>query len=336
MIELIAKARSAIGEDLLDDYKITPTDFPDNLERNAPELSTILKHTAFHEKASRYEQHDALAIKSQSEFKKYAHQTTWAICCAAITGSLLAGLAAANFVSNNFLTFILFMLGLISTIGGGFAVYRMHQIKSEKLLEHWMTARAKAETERLGYFNSLSRYLVKNNQTDIYLHLLFVCMFKRYQLEVQRLYYNSRSGDHRISLEKTSMIGAVAAFSLALGSGVLGMTGAFLPELLPFAALGTIGAAISVVASRREDLNQDERNAERYSRTTDILSHIAERHDDVLTVVHGGKNPEVIIEYVDAVNDQLSLEHRQWASDTSEMSSALSALEASIADLHKE
>jgi len=199
-----------------------------------------------------------------------------------------------------------------------------------------MAARAKAETERLGYFNALSRYLVKNNQTDIYLHLLFVCMFKRYQLEVQRLYYNSRSGDHRTSLEKTSMIGAVAAISLALGSGVLGMTGAFFPDLLPLAALGTIGAAISIVASRREDLNQDERNAERYSRTADILSHIAERHDDVLTVVHEGEKPEVIIEYVDAVNDQLSLEHRQWASDASEMSSALSALEESIADLHKE
>ena len=75
---------------------------------------------------------------------------------------------------------------------------------------------------------------------------------------------------------------------------------------------------------------------QRYSRTADILSHIAERHDDVLTVVHDGKKPEVIIEYVDAVNDQLSLEHRQWASDASEMSSALSALEESIADLHKE
>ena len=160
-------------------------------------------------------------------------------------------------------------------------------------------------------------------------------MFKRYQLEVQRLYYNSRSGDHRKSFEKTSRIGAVAALSLALGSGMLGMIGAFLPDLLPFAALGTIGAAISAVASRREELNQDERNAERYSRTADILSKIAERHDDVLTIVNKGNNPGIIIEYVDAVNDQLSLEHRQWTSDASKMSSALSALEESISDLHK-
>lgn len=335
MGELIEKAKSAIGEDMLDDYKITPTDFPDNLEKSAPEISTILKHSSFQEKARRYEQHDVLAISSQTKFKKFSHQTTWTICCAAIAGSLLAGLAAANLKSNDLLTSILFMLGLISTIGGGFAVYRLHQIKSEKLLERWMAARAKAETERLGYFNALSRHLIKDYQTDIYLHLLFVCMFKRYQLEVQRLYYNSRSGDHRRSLEKTSIIGAIAALCLALGSGVLGMIGAFLSYLLPFAALGTIGAAISAVASRRENLNQDERNAERYSRTADILSKIAERHDDVLAVVNEGKNPEIIIEYVDAVNDQLSLEHRQWTSDASEMSSALSALEESISDLHK-
>lgn len=335
MEELIEKAKSAIGKDTPDDYRITPTNFPGNLEKNTPELSAILKHSSFQEKARRYEQHDAFALTSQSKFKEFAHQATWAIGCAAISGSLLAGLSAANLEPNDFLTTTLFLLGLISTIGGSLAIYRLHQIKSEKLLERWMTARAKAETERLGYFNALSRCFAKDYQADIYLQLLFVCMFKRYQLEVQCLYYNSRGSDHRKSLEATSSIGAVAALCLALGSGMLGMIGAFKPDLLPFAALGTIGAAISAVASRREDLNQDERNAERYSRTADILSKIAERYDDVLAVVNEGKNPEIIIEYVDAVNDQLSLEHRQWTSDASEMSSALSALEESISDLHK-
>lgn len=335
MEKLIEKARSAIGGDGLDDYKITPTNFPANLEKNAPELSAILKHSSFLEKAGRYEQHDALAITAQGKFKKFAHQATWGIGCAAIAGSLLAGLAVANLESNNVLKLFLFLLGFVSTVGGGLAVYRLYQIKNEKLLERWMAARAKAETERLGYFNAISRYLIKAHKANIYLHLLFIYMFRRYQVEVQRLYYNSRSGDHRESFKKTSRIGAVAALSLALGSGMLGMIGAFLPDLLPFAALGTIGAAVSAVASRREELNQDERNAERYSRTADILSKIAERHDDVLTIVNKGNNPGIIIEYVDAVNDQLSLEHRQWTSDASEMSSALSALEESISDLHK-
>ncbi len=335
MEELIKKAKSAIGEGKLDDYKITPTNFPDKFEKIAPEISKILKHSTFREIARRYEQHDASAIASQTTFKNFAHQATLSICFASLAGSLLAGLSAANLKPNNIITSLFFIFGLISTIGGGLAVYRLYQIKNEKLLEQWMAARAKAETERLGYFNSLSRYLVDNFRTNVYLHLLFIFMFKRYQLEVQRIYYTTRGEEHRASFKKTVKIGAVAALYLALGSGALGMIGAFFPDFLPIAALGTIGAAIGVVASRREDLNQDERNAERYGRTADILSKIVEKHDEVLAIVKNGKNPEVIIKYVDAVNDQLSLEHRQWTNDISEMPSALNTLEKSISNLHK-
>jgi len=335
MEDLIEKARLAIGEDALDDYKITPTNFPDNLDNDAPEISKILRRSSFKEKANRYEINDELAISSQAKFKKFAHQATWSICSAAVSGSLLAGLSVADF-SPDYAQITIFALGLISALGGGLATYRLYQIRTEKLLERWMAARAKAETERLGYFSSLARYLVDKCRTDTYAHLLFICMFKRYQLEVQRLYYTSRSGDHRKSLEITSKIGAIAALCLAIGSGVLGMIGAFNPDFLPFAALGTIGAAITAAASRREELNQDERNAERYSRTADILSKIAEKHDDILAIAKAGDNPEIIIKYVGAVNDQLSLEHRQWTSNASEMSMALSSLEESITELHKE
>lgn len=335
MEDRIEIAKSSIGSDALDDYLITPTKFPNILSESAPELSEVLRHSNFIEKARRYETHDALALSSQEKFKGYAHQATWAICFAAISGSLIAAFAAANFAPSDYLTSAIFILGSISAVGGSIGVYRLHQIKSDKLLERWMTSRARAETERLGYFNAISRYIIKNHQFNIDLHLQIICMFRRYHLEVQRLYYETRSKDHRASLEKTSKIGAAAAFSLALGSGVLGMSGAFFPEFLPFAALGTIGAAITAVASRKEELNQDERNAERYSRTADILSKLAERYDDVLLIINEGNNPAIIVEFVDAVNDQLSLEHRQWTSDSSEMSSALNALEKSISALNE-
>ncbi len=335
MNKQIEKAISSIGSNAPDDYKITPTKFPEELAETAPEISEILRYSNFQEIASRYEKYDASAILSQGRFKKFAHQSTWAICFAALSGSLLAVLPAAN-LAQGLLKWFSLILGLFSMFGGGLAVFRLHQIKSEKLLEGWMTDRANAETERLGYFYSLSRYLVKKHKENAYLQLLFLCMFKRYQLEVQRNYYTIRGGEHRTSLRKTSLIGAVAALWLALGSGMIGMFGAFSPELLPFAALGTIGAAISALASRREELNQDERNAERYNRTVDILSKIAERHDDVLDIIEKGGKPEIITEYVNAVNDPLSLEHRQWISNVSEMSSTMATLNKSISDLHKE
>lgn len=334
MSDLIQKAKLAIGKEAPNDYIITPTKFSDSLKATAPELGEVLERSQFNEIAQRYERHDTSAIAAQKRFKTFALQATWSICIAAVAGSLLAGLAAAG-LKEGIALVVIFLLALTSTVSGCFATYRLYQIKSLKLLELWMTSRARAETERLGYFNSLSRYLVQNHAGETYLHLLFICMFKRYQLEVQRRFYRDRSGDHRQSLEVTSTIGAVATICLALGSGALGMLGTYYPQLLPFAALGTIGAAISAVASRREELNQDERNAERYARTADILSKVAEKYDEVLSVIEQGKQEDVAVKFVDAVNDQLSLEHRQWTSDTSEMSAALVALEESISALHE-
>lgn len=43
MEDLIGKARMAIGGDTVDDNKILPTNFPNNFEKDAPELSAILK-----------------------------------------------------------------------------------------------------------------------------------------------------------------------------------------------------------------------------------------------------------------------------------------------------
>ncbi|MBL4573093.1 MAG: hypothetical protein JKY86_08465 [Gammaproteobacteria bacterium] len=335
MESLISKAKLAISSHSTNDYKIRPSEFGEELNAAAPEIAAILGHSLFREIAKRYEQYDSEAVRQQAKFKVFALDATWAVCISAISGSLLAGLAALALESSIYLHYAAFMLGATSTIFGSFALFRLTQIRNEKLLEQWMSARARAEIERLGLFLAMAKYILDRHEVEFYTHLLFACFFKRYQLDVQYTYYSVRGAEHQKSHEKTSIISAAAAISLALGSGFLGMLGAFLPEVLPFAVLGTIGAAVAVVASRREELNQDERNAERYNRTADILSRIAEKYDDVLEVIETGTNPHILIEYVDAVNDQLSLEHRQWTSDTSEMSSSIRALEKSLVELNK-
>lgn len=335
MDKYVAKIKKQIGDGSPYDYKIEPSKFHEIFGQISPKLSEILQHSSFQEKAKRYENFDKLAIKEQSKFKRSAFEATLAICLSAASGSVLTGLSLSQF-GPMLCTAILFSLGFISAGGGAWAAFRLYQIRHEKLLELWMTSRAKAETERLSYFNSVSRYLVKKYSADTSVLLFFVFMFKRYQLEVQRIYYKCRSDDHRQSLTITSRIGGAAAVLLVVGSGGFGMIGAFVPKVLPFAALGTIGAAIAAFASRREEINQDERSYERYTRTSDILSQIAEMHDDVVSIVASGHSADVIIKYVAAVNDQLSLEHRQWTSDSSEMSSALSALEESLSGIRGE
>jgi len=331
-LSLINISKAAIGEEKPKDYKLRPTKFPEILDKRAAVLGNILKRSSFAKRAERYEKYSNGAKLAQKRFKTYAMQATWGICVAAISGSFLSAVSLyiAKFESNFIFSSCLFMFGFISITFAGLAVFRLHQIRAENLFEIWMTERAKAEVERLGYFSALARYLYQNHKNNIKLSLLFACMFKRYQIEVQLLFYSTRCKEHRKSLKKTSTLGALAAICLAFGSGVLGILGVFQEKVLPLAALGTIGAALSIVASRREEINQDGKNAERYTRTAYILSKLSQKHDDILEAISEGKKPDLLVNYVDAVNDQLSLEHRQWTGDVLEMSSALAKLENSL------
>jgi hypothetical protein len=48
--------------------------------------------------------------------------------------------------------------------------------------------------------------------------------------------------------------------------------------LISFAAIGTIGVALTALASRRESINQDERNSIRYKITANVLAKVAEKY----------------------------------------------------------
>lgn len=71
---------------------------------------------------------------------------------------------------------------------------------------------------------------------------------------------------------------------------------------------------------------QNRRNAERYARTADSLDGLYAL-DRVRQAVAAGER-ESRTEYVAAVHDQLSLEHRQWLAETAEASRAVRAVRA--------
>jgi len=192
-----------------------------------------------------------------------------------------------------------------------------------------MSARAGAETERLGYFNRLARLVSRNHPKRPDILLLNLELFRRYQLGLQQYYYTNRSKEHRKSMDVSIKLGSLAAGILALCSGGVGIVGYFEPDMLPYVAVGILGSALATVASRREEMNQDERNAERYGRTADILSHLREKHTDVQLAVAAG-NTLVLIDYVNAVHEQLSLEHRQWLAQADAMESAVEKLTQSL------
>ena len=155
--------------------------------------------------------------------------------------------------------------------------------------------------------------------------VLFCEFFRRYQNNIQLNFYRGRSSQHFDAAQRTSRIASVGAVISFLGAGGLGFLGVYLDKMWSLAALGAIGTAVSLYASRREELNMDVRNSERYDRTWHALKEIDGNHDDVVLAIVNG-NVRLLIPYVKAIHEQLSLEHRQWLGDGENIRSSMQTL----------
>ena len=326
---LIKQAEEAIGFSTSSDYEIQPTKFAEHMATDAPTLSALLKNQALTETARRYERDDQRARDEQAQFKRLSSQATWAVFAATVSAASVALFSAGSKEVADGVQLIPLCLGIISLVGGAWAALVLNRLSGGRILERWIEARAAAESDRLGYFNRLVRLVNEEHPQDPQLQLLCLEFFRRYQLTIQQRYYEGRGEQHRHSFLKTIKLSSAAAFILALGSGGIAILGAFQADLLQYAVVGILGTALATVASRREELNQDERNSERYRRTANLLSHIRERHSEVQMAVATGE-AAVLAQYVAAVHEQLSLEHRQWLSETEEMDETIKSLSASL------
>lgn len=341
MMEKIKLAEAALGEHKSNDWQIQPSSFPQQLETGAPELANFLSDSLFAEKANQFESSDKLALDYRSRYKKRAMNTSIAIFVAAaatavlsiiatdlIPADLMATMMPGFPISKSVAEIISLIAGLVIFVASGIVVFNSEIISQLKLYDHWMENRAKAETARLLYFKEAANNIIIEHAGNKQLLHEFCCFFRRYQLQLQQAYYQGRSQQHGTSLLRTVKIGAIAAVIVTAFSGSSGFAGFFDQELISFAALGTIGVALTALASRRESINQDERNAMRYKITADVLSKVAEKYSRVQKALATGKDPVILLHFVNAVHEQLSLEHRQWTEDAGEINTAFAELTA--------
>ncbi|MFT7405454.1 hypothetical protein [Zhongshania sp.] len=333
MTDQIKRAEVAIGEHNSEDWQIQPRRFPQQLEADTPQLADFLSDSLYVEKAKQFEHADQLAVDYQSRYKKRAQDASNGIFVAAIATALLSIIAADPMATiwpnldfklvNEIISLI---AGFVIFVASGFFVFNSQMISQLKLYDNWMENRAKAETVRLVYFRKAAQNLI-NQQTDNKQLLHEFCsFFRRYQLQVQQTYYRGRSQQHAKSLLKTAKYGAIAAVIVTAFSGSSGFAGFFNLDLVSFAALGTMGVALTALASRRESINQDERNSMRYKITANVLDKIAEKYSTVQKTLANDQDAVILLHFVDAVHEQLSLEHRQWTEDVAEINTALSQL----------
>jgi len=326
----ITSAKDIIGEAQENDYILAPKDHAKALKSSAPALAEILEGEELVSVIKQYERNDADAVAAQRRFKSVAMRANFAVFFTVLlSAALLAGAQLPEKITKP----VLIVLTIAAFLAGALATMWLFQIRGGALLERWMTARASAETMRLSYF-----LLITNAQppggvaSSLPLPLLQLEYFRRYQLELQIAFYKTRGEQHQADADRTLRIGMFAVLIASLGSALGGfLATAVNAKLAAIAALGPIAAGLSALASAKEALAQDRRNAERYGRTLTALEMLEGKIGDVRKVAAAGELPPVQA-YVQTVQEQLSLEHRQWLETSESTKAALLTLEQSLKD----
>jgi hypothetical protein len=326
---LVSKAMAAIGDGSTDDVVFTPRAHADGLPHAARALAALLRSSHVIALAERYERLDAAASDAQADFHRQLRRAnTMVFVTAVVSGSLMA-VGLLSDLLGSWTQSLLIAFGLFGIVAGAVAFVSLYQLKEGALLGRWMSARARAETVRLGYFTTLVDEGL--DRRDVATRQLVLEYFRRYQLELQVRYYGRRSEEHRIAAERGLRLGAAAAAVASAGAAAAGLLGVLATEWAALAGVAVAATALGAYATVREAANQHSRNAERYARTLESLLELSERLDDVREAVAAGSR-DALVEYVAAVHDQLSLEHRQWLKDSELAQSATARLEAALAE----
>jgi conflict system pore-forming effector with SLATT domain len=324
---IMLDAAGIIGSDSPADYRLTPVEHAEQLRISAPKLAAVLTRTGPVELSRQYAEADTEALIAEQTFKRWVIRANWAVLATATVSALLMAVALLADNLGALSQAALIALALIGVATGGIASMSLFRVKEGRLLEDWMTARARAETKRLSYFSYITNS--SDEPHDPELELLKLEYFRRYQLDLQLAYYKNRRSGHRNSAERTLDISAASVLVAAIATGAAGVLGALKSEWAALGSVAVLGAALQAFAAARESLNQDRRNAERYDHSAQALLGLRERIDEVRHSIAAGST-SVLGEYVGAVQDQLSLEHRQWLEGAENMQAAVARLEKAL------
>lgn len=321
----IQLAREIIGTAEEGDYQIQPTKHAEEFEAKARELAAILRTSRVDFAARDYEDKDAEAKEAKDEFKRIFARSNLTVL---LTSVIIVFVLAVG-ILNPGQKLLLVIFGLSSFIGGSIASYYLNVLKQGKLLDAWMSSRARAEAARLEYFLSVAKAPSKTAVGNM-LELMKLEYFRRFQLDVQLNFYQGASRRHKIEARKALQWSSIAVAGAGTVTALAGFASGFVdPRFAAIATLGTLFAALSTYATTREDVYHNQRNAERYCRTEEALIEIYKRIDDVRTAVLAeGQKP--LLDFIDAVHEQLLAEHKQWLGLEKDAENAFTKLQESL------
>ncbi len=332
--EIIESAHQIIGEKKDTDYQINPSTHAELYAENAPHLAGLLKSAGLSITANEYEEYDQDATNYRDSFKLWSNRMRWSVFLTAVFSAFLATFASWMLIfelQDTALSRTVFsIIGILSVIFGATGMFCQQIVSKKNLLKNWMEKRSMAESMRLKYFDS-----VTVEKTDpalshlIPLDHLRLEYIRRYLLEEQHNYYKNRGREHEKRAGNLLFISAGALTAVAIINGIsifLGFGEIYMSAISVFAL---IAAALSSMTSNIEETNQDKRNAERYDRTVSALNNLWKRINEIHRAIFNGQL-DLLYNYVQAITEILSTEHRQWSKEFDLRLSAIGKLEMEL------
>ena len=323
------RAIAAIGADQPTDWQLKPELHVNALGAGTEPLKRVLAQPELAAIIATFQSADEKASKAQTFYKRLARLSAWTGFGGAMLGSLvLVAVAALPHAMVLTIAAALQALLLFTSLGSSLLIGTL------KPFEAWMEKRAEAENARALLFNDVVSAPAANDAEAGTLLALQLEYFRRFQLDVQRLYYHGRGAQHAAAARRAwwwrlfaFLLIATAAFPVfwSVQDSMALPWLAALPhrtDLLQrtFLCLGILAAALQGLLAGYAVMSLDERNAARYRSTAENLDALSDRPlEEARSAAAEGNSPggyaaarERVLAFVALVQEQISAEHREW------------------------
>lgn len=317
-------AKQAVGSDAPSDWQLKPETHALSLPPNAGALKRILERDIFRRTIEAFRIDDAAAVSSRKWYVFYAGWAALLSLVSIVCASTLLTVFGLNPSKNDpLVTHLSIIIGVSVSLSFILSLLEKWVDPAQK----WMASRAAAENERMRLFNEVVAANEPVKANELALPPLQLEYFRRYQLDVQRRYYEGRGAQHRavvrwsVGLRIVALLLVLTAslpqISTLAGYPMADWLGhAIDPDLQTriFVGLSTAGAALQGWLAAQLLMGLDERNAVRYASTAANLIALSGRPLDEAREAAANGDRQAVLGFVALVQEQVSSEHREWIS----------------------
>jgi len=328
MHEITRAAIEAVGPDQPSDWELRPENHIAALKDPvaAAPLVQLLQSPDLAPIVHQYVVANRQAVAAQASYKRGARLSAIGSLLAVVIASimLLPRIGGINDEAVTIAAIAQFLLLALSFLASLWLAWR-------RPYDTWMRKRADAEIARIQLFRQVTTANGARQATGLPVLALQLEYFRRFHLDIQRLYYRERGEQHQRAVRRRLVwrsIALIFIFAAALPilwtlqgkDWIPAWVGQWFDHLPPkaefaqrlFLCLGLIGGALQGFLAAYALMSYDERNSARYRETRENLDDLAARPlNEAREAAAAGDTSRVYAFYA-LVEEQVSSEHREW------------------------